>query len=108
MKQKEKGVVNGMKPENVRFKRKSQVTIPHDMAEALQLQEGDHLECRLEDGKIVMIPMVSVPKDQAWFWTEEWQKEEKEVEEQIKNNQVTEPMSLEETLADLDRLSKEE
>lgn len=60
-----------MKPENVRFKKKSQVTIPHDIVQALNLKEGDDLQCRMEEGKIVFVPMVSVPKDQAWFWSEE-------------------------------------
>ncbi|HLR79778.1 MAG TPA: AbrB/MazE/SpoVT family DNA-binding domain-containing protein [Bacillota bacterium] len=97
-----------MKRENVRFKRKSQVTIPHEIVEALNLKEGDDLECRLENGKIVFVPMVSVPRDQAWFWTEEWQKEEREIEQQIKDGQLTNPMSLDDTLADLDKISKEQ
>lgn len=96
-----------MKPENVRFKKKSQVTIPHEVVEALNLKEGDDLECRLENGKIVFVPMVSVPRDQAWFWTEEWQKEEREIEQQIKDGQLTPPMNFDDTLADLDKLSKE-
>jgi len=83
------------------------VTIPHEFVEALNLKEGDTLQCRLEDGKIVFVPMISIPKDQAWSWTEEWQKEEREVEKQIREGCLTPPMSLEETLADLDRLSRE-
>lgn len=96
------------KIENVKFKRKSQVTIPHEFVAALNLKEGDNLECRLVDGKIVFVPMVSVPKDQAWFWTEEWQREEREVEQQVKNGQLTHPISLDETLDDLDKLTKEQ
>lgn len=96
-----------MTPENVRFKRKSQVTIPHEIVQALNLHEGDNLQCRLEDGKIVFVPMVSIPKDQAWFWSEEWQKEEQEVEEHIKAGRLTEPKNLDDTLSDLDQLSKE-
>jgi len=96
-----------MKPERVRFKKKSQVTVPHEIVEALNLKEGDDLQCRLEDGKIVFVPMVSVPKDQAWFWSEEWQKEEREAEQQIKEGRLSEPMNLDDTLADLDKLSKE-
>ncbi|WP_010532485.1 AbrB/MazE/SpoVT family DNA-binding domain-containing protein [Lentibacillus jeotgali] len=94
---KERGAVP-MTPERVRFKRKSQVTVPHEIVEALDLKEGDDLQCRLEDGKIVFVPMVSIPKDQAWFWTEEWQKEEREVEEDIKAGRLSEPMSAEETI----------
>lgn len=96
-----------VKPEHVRFKRKSQVTVPRGIVEALDLQEGDDLQVRLENGKIVFVPMVSIPKDQAWFWSEQWQKEEAEVEEHIKAGRLTEPKSLDDTLNDLDRLSKE-
>lgn len=103
---KERGAVD-MTPENVRFKRKSQVTIPHDIVQALHLKEGDDLQCRMEDGKIVFVPMVSIPKDQAWFWSEEWQKEEQEVEQQIKGGRLSKPKNLDDTLSDLDKLSKE-
>jgi len=92
-----------IEPENVRFKRKSQVTIPHDIVEALNLQEGDDLECRLVDGKIVFVPMVSVPRDQAWFWTKEWQEGEREVEEDMKAGRTGGAMTAEETIAWLHR-----
>lgn len=96
-----------MKPEHVRFKRKSQVTVPHEIVEALDLHEGDDLQVRLENGKIVLVPTVSVPKDQAWFWSEQWQKEEQEVEGHIQAGRLTEPKSLDKTLGELDDLSKE-
>lgn len=95
-----------MKPENVRFKRKSQVTIPHDIVEALNLKEGDDLQCHLEGGKIVFVSMVSIPKDQAWFWSDEWQKEEREIEQQIRDGKLSDPKNLDDTLSDLDNLSK--
>ncbi|WP_205004895.1 AbrB/MazE/SpoVT family DNA-binding domain-containing protein [Scopulibacillus daqui] len=96
-----------MKRESIRFKKRSQITIPKEFVDALQLHEGDRLECRLEDGKIVIVPMVEVPKDQAWFWSEEWQKEEREVEQQLRDGRVSPPMNFEDTLAALDDLSKE-
>lgn len=96
-----------MKPESVKIKQKSQVTVPKEIMEALDLKVGDTLECRLEEGKIILVPMVSVPRDQAWFWTEEWQKEEREAEQQIKEGKLTPPMSIDKVLADLDQLSKE-
>lgn len=33
-----------------------------------------------EDGVIELRPVVAVPADQAWFWTEEWQAGEREVD----------------------------
>lgn len=32
--------------------------------------------------------MIQIPKDQAWFWTKEWQEGEKEAEEDIKAGRV--------------------
>lgn len=95
------------KPEQVRFKNKSQVTVPHDIVEALNLEVGDDLQVRLENGKIVLVPMVSVPKDQAWFWTEQWQQEEQAVERYIRDGQLSDAKGLEETLQELEQQSKE-
>lgn len=96
-----------MKRESVRFKKRSQVTIPKEFVDSLHLREGDRLECRLENGRIVIVPTMEIPKDQAWFWTEEWQKEEKEAEKQIANGELTPTMNVEDTLADLDEFLKE-
>jgi hypothetical protein len=46
--------------------------------------------------------------DQKWFWTDEWQKEECEVEEQIKNGNITKSMSIEEALKHLNYLKGRE
>ena len=94
--------------ETVRFKRKSQVTIPKAMADELGLQENDLLEARLEDGKIVLVPTVAVPKDQAWYWTEEWQQEEREVDEQIARGEIRGPMEPDEVLKFLDDLTNKQ
>jgi len=96
-----------MQRESILFKKRSQITIPKEFVEALELHEGDRLECRLEDGKIVIVPTIEIPKDQAWFWSEEWQKEEREVEEQLKKGQLSPPMSLEESIKWLDSKESE-
>ena len=101
-----------MQRESIRFKKRSQVTIPKEFVDTLHLHEGDRLECRLEEGKIVIVPTVEIPKDQAWFWTEEWQKEEREAEEDSKAGRVKNFDSVEDLLKSLhedsDGISKEE
>src|SRR5699024_10995769 len=96
-----------MKTEHVQSKKKSKVSVQNDMVEAQNLKVGDDLQVRLENGKIVLVPMVSVPKDQAWFWTEQWQQEEQAVEKYIRDGQLTDAKGLEETLQELDQQSKE-
>lgn len=96
--------VRTMLRETIRFKKKAQITIPKAIVEELGLHEDDLLEVRVEEGKIVLVPAVAVPKDQAWYWTEEWQVEEREVDEQISRKEISRPMQLDEALSTLDRL----
>lgn len=92
----------------VRFKKKGQVTIPKEFVDSLHLEEGDQLECRLEDGRIVIVPTISVSKDQAWFWSNKWQEEEMEAQMQINKDLMSEDMDLDRTLNKLDDLSRSE
>lgn len=65
------------------LRKKGVVTIPQDIREQLDLQEGDQLVVAVEDGRIVLTPASIVPDDQAWFWTSEWQAKEREVDEAL-------------------------
>ena len=91
-----------MQRESIRFKKRSQITIPKDFVDALDLHEGDRLECRLENGRIVIVPTVEIPKDQAWFWTEEWQEGEREADEDIKAGRVKAFDNVDDLIADLE------
>ncbi len=54
------------------------------------------------DGEIVLRPNVAVPADQAWFWTERWQRMEREADEEIKAGRVSSFRDVDEFLADLE------
>lgn len=86
----------------VKLRQKSQVTIPSDILKALNLKTGDKLEFTAQDGKIIIQPVVTIPKDQAWFWTEKWQSEERIVDEQIKKGQVKSFDNIDDLIEDLD------
>lgn len=58
---------------------RSQIINPKSIIETLGLKEGDNLNIEIENGKIIVKPVVMVPKDQAWFWTDGWQLAEKEI-----------------------------
>jgi antitoxin MazE len=70
------------------FKQKSQVTIPKSLVEKLKLRIGDKLDIEEKDGKLVITPVMIIPKDQAWYYSEKWQQMEKEVDEQIARGEV--------------------
>ena len=87
--------------EAVRLGAKNQVTIPHRISRALKLKRGDHMLMRLVGGRVEMIPASLIPKDQLWFWTPEWQKKEREADEDIAQGRVREFGSVAELIKDL-------
>ena len=48
-----------------------------------------------------MITTSLIPKDQLWFWTPEWQRKEREADEDIAQGRVKESASIDELLKDL-------
>ena len=57
-----------------------------------------------EDGVIELRPALPVPADQAWFWTEEWQRREREVDEHLRRGEVARHESTDAFLAHLEDL----
>jgi AbrB family looped-hinge helix DNA binding protein len=70
---------------------KHQITIPKEAFEKLRLEVGDFLEVDVTEGGLLLIPKKLISKDQAWFWTKEWQKKEKEADEAIARGEVSGP-----------------
>jgi antitoxin PrlF len=62
---------------------KGQLTLPDDVRKAAKLQEGDLIEAEVTDnGEVILRPLATVDRSQAWFWTPEWQAGEREATEQ--------------------------
>lgn len=55
------------------LRKKNIMTIPRDIADRMHLSEGDEFIVTEEGGRIVLTPALSIPADQAWFWSPEWQ-----------------------------------
>jgi AbrB family looped-hinge helix DNA binding protein len=86
-----------------RLRSKSQVTLPASIAAALRVREGDEIEFLVsESGKVELRGRRSVPTDQAWFWTPEWQAMEREADQAIAAGDVTRYNNAEDFLASLD------
>ncbi|AGK96678.1 AbrB/MazE/SpoVT family DNA-binding domain-containing protein [Clostridium pasteurianum] len=81
---------------------KAQITIPKEVIKKLNLKTGDNIDINIEDGKIIIKPVVVIPKDQAWFWSKEWQQGEKQAEKDIEKGKVEKFNSAEELFEDLD------
>lgn len=127
----------------VKVRPRRQVTIPKEIFNKLQLEEGDFIEAKAEDQKIILVPQRLVTKsgviplskeeqkilkktqakiqkikqdmshskglseeeiavavkvgiidhDQAWWWTEEWQKGEREAQMEMTEGKLMGPFS---------------
>jgi bifunctional DNA-binding transcriptional regulator/antitoxin component of YhaV-PrlF toxin-antitoxin module len=58
--------------------------------EALHVDEGDDVAFTVaDDGTVVLTGLKSVPADQTWFWTDEWQAGEREASLQAAQGEGT-------------------
>jgi AbrB family looped-hinge helix DNA binding protein len=81
---------------------KRQVAIPKKVLEALRLRPGDEIDFVIEGNtaKIVPIKTIKIPRDQAWFWTPEWQEKERKADEDIKEGRYKDFEDVEDILKD--------
>ena len=84
------------------IREKSQITIPKDLIKKLNLKIGDSIDIDIENDRIIIKPVVIIPKAQAWFWSKEWQQGESQAEKDIENGQVERFNSTQELFEDLD------
>ena len=80
------------------------VALPADLRRRLHLDRADS-QLKLiehEDGRLELQPVVTVPADQAWFWTDRWQAMEREADDDIAAGRVTVVEGMDELIAHLD------
>jgi len=81
---------------------KGQVAIPAALRRKLGLEPGDQIEFELDVDRIILKPVVTIPKSQAWFWTGEWQEKEKRAQKDIEEGKTKTYDSVDELAKDLD------
>ncbi len=85
----------------LRVRKNAQITLPARVRKTIRLEDGDLLDCEIEDGKIVLTPKKLVDKRDAWFWSPEWQKAEAEAQKDIESGNVEEFESVDDLLGSL-------
>jgi len=80
------------------------VSLPVQLRRRLHLDQADSQIKLIEhdDGRVELIPIVTVPADQAWFWTERWQAMEREADADIAAGRVAVVEGADELMAHLD------
>ena len=90
-----------------RLRVKGQVTVPGEIRTFLGAEEGDELVFMVdENGRVIVERAQLIPPDQAWFWSERWQRLEREVQQDIEKNRIHQFDSTEETLNFLNKAAR--
>jgi AbrB family looped-hinge helix DNA binding protein len=78
------GAVRPRSSARARLRPKSQLTLPDEIRRALHVSEGDEIEFAVdENGSITVRGYVSVPSDQAWFFTPDQLAAKRQEDEEI-------------------------
>jgi AbrB family looped-hinge helix DNA binding protein len=86
----------------VKLSSRRQITIPEETAKRLGLKAGEELELVESEKAIILVPRKHIPKDQQWYYTDEWQKMMREAFEDVKAGRMVGPFeSVEEFINDL-------
>jgi antitoxin PrlF len=71
------------------LRNRGQITLPPAVRDALHVGAGDEILFEVTDGVVVLHAGTWIPRDQAWFWTPEWQAGEREASEDIAAGRTT-------------------
>jgi antitoxin MazE len=89
----------------IKVREKGQITLPLSVREKMDLKQGDLILVKIVDNSIVLVPQETVDKDQAWFWSERWQKQEQEAEADLREGRVKRFDSVEDMFDDIEKTS---
>ena len=73
-------MLQSMKTHLLTVQSRGTVALPADLRRRLHLDQAN-AQIKLiegEDGRIELVPVIAVPTDQVWFWTDRWQAMERE------------------------------
>ena len=74
------------------------ISIPRDIREQLNINEGDVLDVKMDNNRIIIEPMKLVPSSQAYFWSEATQNDMLEAKNDVDSSNVREFNTINEFL----------
>jgi len=97
-------ILQCMKTHLINVHPRGTVALPVDLRRRLHLDQQDSQIKLIEhdDGRVELVPVVTVPADQAWFWAERWQQMEREADADIAAGRLTVVDGADELIAHLD------
>jgi len=88
-----------------RLRNKGQVTVPQEIRNLLGVEEGDDLLFFTDNaGRVVVSRAQIIDPDQAWFWSDRWQRMERQAQADLEAGRIVEYANVAEALAALDKI----
>ncbi len=86
------------------LRRNGQITLPVDVRRRMRVTEGDVFLVDVRDDQAIVLRKKSlVDASQAYFWTDEWQRGEREAQDDIRRGRVKRIRSAKALVANLKR-----
>jgi len=85
----------------VQIRTRNQITIPEKVLKELGIKQGDDLLVEIKDGSLTLIPAISIPRDEAYLFTPQWQKALRQAEKELKEGDYKVFDNLKDLLEDL-------
>ncbi len=78
--------------------RNYQVTVPADIRKELNLEVGTIVDFEVVDNTIIITPKKMIDEDQEWFFTQEWQEDEKRADRDIAQGNITKTKNIDDLI----------
>jgi len=89
--------------EVTKIQRNFQITLPAPVRKQADIHVGDLVEVELCEDGILLRPVTTIDRDQAWFWARPWQEEEKKVEADFRSGKTKVSKGVDRLIEELDR-----
>lgn len=85
-----------------KIQRNYQVTLPAAVRKKARLHVGDLVGFEVRENGILIKPLETIDRNQAWFWSRRWQEEERKVEQDFQTGRVKVSKNVKAFLHELD------
>jgi len=85
-------------PHKIFVQKRNLISLPKDIRKQLDINEGDVLDVRMDNNKIIIEPMKLVPSSQAYFWSDTVQNDMLEAKKDVNSGDVREFKNISEFL----------
>lgn len=87
----------------VNIRSRNQITLPEKLIKELNIGVGDDLIALVRDGRIELIPAMTIPKDEAYLFTPHWQEAIRQAEKEMSEGRLESAESVDEMIRELNK-----